>query len=285
MNVQTTSAINQLIQWGKYKEAIEEIEKYIQNDPEESLGYALMAKVYTQKDDYDKAIYWVEEALKKDPEDALAWELQVSIAYTQEKWREFNRLVDDAFRIFPTESHFYYLKANELSSRMKFKEAMEQMEQALRISPKYALYLANYSYLLAHLNEKEGSLQYEKRALQEEVEDSSVFMYLAWSADRRGDHKIALSYFENAIRLNPNNNQVRDEYLESLQKQYFFYRMLIYPSKMFAKNRYLFLVLWLVAAFLFRPLILLFIVLYIASHWLTKLLVHVKIFGWSFSQR
>ncbi|WP_201450655.1 hypothetical protein [Paenibacillus sp. An7] len=40
------------------------------------------------------------------------------------------------------------------------------------------------------------------------------------------------------------------------------------------------LLTWVVAVLLLKPLLILFLVLYVLSHWVTKAIVHVKVFGW-----
>jgi hypothetical protein len=40
------------------------------------------------------------------------------------------------------------------------------------------------------------------------------------------------------------------------------------------------LLCWIVLWIVFRPLVILFIILYVATHRITRLLVHVKVFGW-----
>jgi len=113
-----------------------------------------------------------------------------------------------------------------------------------------------------------------------EPENSNVFMYLAWAADQRGDHLKSLQYLENAVRLKLDNRQLREEYLEILQKQYKVYRLFLVPSKLLTRVKPVYaLLLWIVAWFSFRPLVVVFIVLYVVAHWTTKLIVNVKVFG------
>lgn len=45
-------------------------------------------------------------------------------------------------------------------------------------------------------------------------------------------------------------------------------------------KRWQILVSWLVAVIFFKPLLIVFIVLYVLAHWATKGIVHVRVFGW-----
>jgi len=84
-----------------------------------------------------------------------------------------------------------------------------------------------------------------------------------------------------AVRLNPENRQIRDEYLEALQKNNKLYRSFLRPIKFIRKFKpWQIFLLWMAAWIIFKPLVILFIVLYVLAHWITKGIVHVRVYGW-----
>ena len=86
---------------------------------------------------------------------------------------------------------------------------------------------------------------------------------------------------QSAVRLNPENKQIQNEYLEALQNSNRLYRIFLWPRRLLTRmKRWQIFLCWIVAWILFRPLILLFIFLYILTHWVTKAIVHVRVFGW-----
>jgi len=272
--------IEQLYEWSRFEEAIKETENYIQQYPEDADGYALLSKIYLMVDDFEKAWHWSQEALKKEPKNEVAWEVRVSTLYTEGKYDEAMTAIKEALTLFPEEGHYYFLKGNIYNQRGNYEKAKESFLGALKFETSNALYLANYSYVESILGNQDLALQAEEQALELEPENPTVFMYLAWAADHRGDHLKSLQYLENAVRLKPDNQQLREEYLEILQKQFKVYRLFLVPSKLLTKVKpvYAFLI-WIVAWFLFKPLIVIFIVLYVVAHWTTKLIVNVKVFG------
>lgn len=63
----------QLIEWRRYKEAIQEAEEIIRLSPDEGRGYALLAQAYLKLGEKEKALVWSQEALRRDPEHEVAW--------------------------------------------------------------------------------------------------------------------------------------------------------------------------------------------------------------------
>lgn len=106
-----------------------------------------------------------------------------------------------------------------------------------------------------------------------------MFLYLGWVAKERGEYEKAIEYLTNAVKLNPYDKSNREKYMAMLQNKYKICRFVNWPAKLLAWQA---LLIWIVGWLFFKPLIIIFIVLYVISHWTTKLIIHVKIFGWNF---
>jgi tetratricopeptide (TPR) repeat protein len=272
--------IVQLLDWNRYKEAIKEGENYIRTYPDDPEGFAILGKIYVQVDKFNQAIRLVQEALQKDPENPLAWEVSAEAYYTKKDWKSAKKVIQEALVLFPENSFYHFLEGNIYNRSGNFKQAKLCFEKAIELYPDNAIYLANYSYVLSLLGYDVGSHEIEKQALRLAPEDSMVFLYLGWAAEHRGDLKKALQFFEEAVRINPESPQMRKEYLEVLQKQYTLYRILLLPSKLFTKFKPgIALLIWIGACLIFKPLLFVFIALYVVTHWMTRLIVNIKVFG------
>ncbi|WP_169087138.1 tetratricopeptide repeat protein [Paenibacillus sp. PL91] len=274
--------IQQLMQWNKYKEASEEALQLIRETPYDPDAYALLGHVCLRMENYDQAIHWSGEALQRDPENELAWFVRANTYYEMEHWKDALEAIDEAQRIDPYEPHYFFLRANISNKKAKFNESRDYLLKGLEISPENPLYLANLSYTEALLKNNSESKRLSNVALRLEVESDLVYLYLAWSAEQRSDYDDYLLMLKNAIRLDPDNKQIRQEFLKGLQKNYTFYRIMLMPGNLIKKMKpWQVFLSWIVLWFLFRPLVIVFIVLYIITHWVTRLLVHVKVFGWT----
>ncbi|RQW09200.1 hypothetical protein EH198_20140 [Paenibacillus rhizophilus] len=271
----------QLMNWRRFAEAIEETEKWILEDPENADAYGMLAQIHMKAGSYDHAMHWSAEALRCDPENALAWFVRAVSLYSQGNEALFLEAAAEGQRIDPLESYYPFLKFNIYHKKGDFQAAREEMDRALRLAPDRSLFLAADSYLRANSRDFEGSLSSESMALFHDPEDDQTYLYLAWAADRRGDYGKEIEFMKNAIRIDPTDEQIRSEYLNSLQKKYWFYRVLLLPF--IAKKRlgkWQFFLVWVVLWIVFRPFVLLFLLLYVLAYWLSKLLVRVQVFGW-----
>lgn len=269
--------ILQLLSWERYKDALSEAEEWIRQDPDDAEALAWLAYVYRFLD-MDKALHWSGEALARDPELELAWKTRLFVYYERENWEPFKRTAEEMLRLFPEDGYIYRLKAQYLLMSKNVTEARDLLLQAVALDHSAESY-AVYSYAAALSGEYNASMEAERTALREEPENVQVLLYTGWAADQRSDYKQALERMSAAVRLDPDNQQTRDEYLETLQKSYWFYRILLLPNFLKRMKPWQILLLWVACWLLFRPLLLVFIVLYIASYWISKWLVHVKVFG------
>lgn len=277
----TLGTVQQLMNMKRYKEALAEAEQVLREWPEDPDLLALIAHLYNLMDNYEKALYWAKEALVREPEQEVAWYVRVCVYYETDNQKELNEALQEAMRIDPYEPHYYYLKANILNKRSKYKEAKEQLLQALELRPENPLYLATLSYTEALLGNIEESARLDRVAVQYDAEMPYVLLYLAWAAGQRGDYVLKETYMKNAVRLSPDDKQMQDEFLEALQQRNKLFRIFLWPGRMLRRmKRWQILVSWLVAWLLFRPLVIIFIVLYVFMHWITKGIVHVQVFGW-----
>lgn len=271
----------QLIEWRRYKEALEEAEQLLRQEPEDPDVFALISQIHLFMNEHDKALYWSNQALSREPEQQLAWFVRVSVYYATDKDRAFQEAVQEALRVDPYEPHYYYLQANMYNTKGRPNQAKTALSQALELRPESPLYLAALSYTEALLRNFDDSASLERVALNHNMESCEVYFFLGMAAGQRGEYKLKETYMRNAVRLDPDDKQYQDEYLEALQHNQIIFKIILWPIKYLRKMKpWQILLTWVVAVLLFRPLVILFIVLYVLSHWLTKAIVHVKVFGW-----
>lgn len=280
-NVQSLQTVYRLISWKRYKEALVEAEQLLREQPENPDLFALLGQIYLGMSEQEKALHWANESLKRDPEHQVAWYIRVVVFYERQHEAAFFDALQEAQRIDPYEINYYFYHANMLNKKGKFKEAKEQILQALEFESESSLLLAILSYIEALLGNKVESSRLDRQAIKYDSENPQILLYLAWAAASRGDYKLQETYMRTVVRIDPEVKQYRDEYLDALQKGQLMYRIVLWPMQFLRKLKpWQILVAWLAAGILFRPLLLGFIVLYIATHWITKGIVHVRVFGW-----
>jgi tetratricopeptide (TPR) repeat protein len=269
------------MEWRRYKEALQEAEQLLRLDPEDADAYALIARIHLILDEYEKALFFAGESLKREPENELAWYVRVGVYYETKNEQAFREAVEEAQRIDPYEAQYFFLKANLLTRKGKYQASKEELLQALELSPENPLFLASLSYVEALLRDVEESRRLDRQAIRYDAEEPHVLLYLAWAASHRGDYDLQETYMKTAVRLNPEDKQFQDEYLEALQNSQKLFRAFLWPTKFLRRLKsWQVLVAWIAAWMLFKPLVIVFIVLYVIAHWVTKGIVHVRVFGW-----
>ncbi|WP_322924162.1 tetratricopeptide repeat protein [Paenibacillus campi] len=272
--------MERLLEWERYEEALRETGEWLREAPETPAPYNALATIYMNMEKYEQALDSTAQALRIEPDNEDAWVLRAFVYYDQRNWTLMQQAVEEGLRINPYRAHLYYLLSNMYNMQGKFQQAQEQIKEALRFVPRSGVYLALYSYVLANLGNKQASQDVALEALQADLEHAQTFMYLGWAAQQRGDAKTAKQMMEQAIRLEPNNEQIRTEYIEALQKGYWFYRIFTLPLFLRKLKGWQLLLIWMGAWILFRPLLIVLIVLYIISHLLSKTFVHLQVYGW-----
>ncbi|WP_051506933.1 tetratricopeptide repeat protein [Saccharibacillus sacchari] len=269
-----------LLDWGRHKEALAEAGEWLGEEPEAAAPYNALTLAYIKLNELDKALDCTGQALRIDPNDEDAWFLRAVIFYSTGKWPQMEEAARTALTINPYRAHLHYLLANRHNKHGKFELAKSSIEQALNIDTENGLYYSLYSYILANLLQFEASVENAEIALRKDVENSQTFLYLGWAADRRGDAKTAKTMMEQAIRIDPDDEQIRNEYMEALQKNYWFYRIFTLPVFFRRFKLWQLLLIWVVASLLFRPLVILLVILYMLSFMLSKAFVHIQVYGW-----
>ena len=284
MNIHEGSAyrekIVQLMDLRHWKEASAEAERWISSEPSNADAYATLAQINLKQNQFEQAHNWTNQALRHDSENVLAWYVRVFAYYCEGKDQAFLDAVTEAIRIDPLETLFYFLRFNIYHKKGNRMEAEADILKVLEINPDVPLYLAAYSYFQASNSEFVQSRISERQALRFISNDSQLFIYLAWAAELRAEYEKETEYFKNAVRLNPQSEQFRQDYLNSLQKNDRFYRMLLMPSSIKNIKPAYFIISWFLAWIFFKPLVIVFIFLYVLAHWTSKLVVQVKVFGW-----
>ncbi|OWR27681.1 hypothetical protein CDO73_21035 [Saccharibacillus sp. O23] len=269
-----------LLSRGRNKEALTEAGEWLREEPETVGPYGALSLAYINLHDYDRALECTEQMLRLDPNEEDAWFLRAVIYYSTREWTQMQEAAEEGLRLNPYRAHLHYLLANMHNKFGRFDQARQAIERALDIDTENGLYYALYSYVLANLLRHEDSREAAENALRKDVETSQTFLYLGWAADRRGDVKTAKTMMEQAIRLDPDDEQTRTEYMEAVQKNYWFYRIFTLPVFFNRFKAWQLLLIWVAASILFRPLVIILVILYGFSFILSKIFVHVQVYGW-----
>ncbi|MCY9515454.1 tetratricopeptide repeat protein [Paenibacillus apiarius] len=270
--------INELYQRQRYKEALLETARLQQQYPEHPTIMSLAAMVHKHVAP-DKALHWAAEALRRDIYQPDAWRVRMSVYYDRGEWSAFETAARQLAIVAPDDPTPHLLLAQHQMRRGALEQALLSLERCIAIEPAGIAY-ATYSYVLAQLERVPESKEAERKALEMNEEHAYTLMQLAWAADQRGEHDHSLKFMEEAVRLDPGDQQVREEYMDALQKTHLWFRLVWWPAQLFQKLQpFILLIIWVIFAIIQPTLLIGFIVLHIATYWLSRFVVNWKVYG------
>jgi tetratricopeptide (TPR) repeat protein len=270
----------QFIIWRRYKEALQELHGVLRMVPGDADAMALIARVHLLRGEHDKALHWAGTALQSDPDHRLAWLVRVCVFYRTGQDGEFREAVMSALRIDPEEPEYYFMIANVLDKRERLQEAKDYLHHALKLRPDHPVYLAMAGYLEAQDGNFAESVQYERQALACGMESPQALMLLSLAARVRGDSRRQEDFMREAVRLDPESETIREQYLAALQYSNRAFRFVFRPIAFLARLKpWKRFALCLFLLVILKHYVLLFIILYLLTNRITRAIVHVRVFG------
>ncbi|WP_430111781.1 hypothetical protein [Paenibacillus sp. B1-33] len=270
--------VNELYQKQRYKEALEEAMRLQQQYPEHPTVMSLAAVVHKPIAP-DQALYWASEALKRDTRLPDAWRVRMSIYYERREWPAFETAARQLALVAEEDPTPHLLLAQYQLRKGALDQALLSLERSIDIEPAGIAY-ATYSYVLAQMKRYPESREAERQALAWQEKHAYTLMQLAWAADQRDEHDRAMQFMQEAIRLNPEDSQVRNEYMDALQKSHPWFRLVWWPAQMLQKlSPWILVILWALFALIEPTLLIAFIVLHVSTYWISRGFVNWKVYG------
>ncbi|WP_172370806.1 tetratricopeptide repeat protein [Sporosarcina jiandibaonis] len=211
--VNRVGLIKLYIQKGEIEKSKEQAEEVLRNDPESIAGYLLMTWHYYMLSQGEDALHWMDETLRIAPEDEGALELAVmtyqDFHSDEHKVRE---LIEEGLRLYP-DNHLFHAKFAQINRMTDMEQTLSSYREAIRLSPRNDAYLGDYAMLLYQDHKKlEEAEKYERLALEANPEHSMNLLNFAWVAYQRRKYKKAQTLIDEAMRLEPEDERIREYY-------------------------------------------------------------------------
>lgn len=204
---------------GMYEQCREQAEELIRSNPEDPIGYLLMARYSYLVQIHEDVITWCDEALLRGPEDLMVLETVTSLHQSIQCDREKRiELVETGLRVYPYNGYFHIHYAL-LHEGVNNDQAKASYEEAICLNPHHEQYLGNYARFLNKTGNWKEAEQFEQLALQENPESVGNLFQFAINAYENRRYQKAQMLMEKVIRLKPDSYWIREYYKE------------IYPTK------------------------------------------------------
>lgn len=219
-----------LLSQGRIPDAIREIEKLLNQDPEHSDALALLARCYFENKQYSEGIGTLHDALSIDPQNAYYYYLLGYGEYQQDMMESAISYINKAIRLDPYHPAFFGLLAFILLSENKFEEALAKADEGLALDPEDTTCLNARARALTKLNRVDDAVETMMGSLANDPENEITHNTIGWNYLEKGKHKEARSHFLEALRINPDLNTARQGLKESLKSSIPPYKWLLQLS-------------------------------------------------------
>ncbi|MBA4496168.1 tetratricopeptide repeat protein [Paenactinomyces guangxiensis] len=198
--------------------AIQIMQNLLRVYPEQNQAFVMMARAYVMKREKQKAIQALKEALRLDPEDDYANALYGRLLGEEKQWEEAENAFQTALSIYPYHALTHLWYGFFLLSQHKTDQAYHHAEVALELDPEEE----EAHILMARILSEKGKLEQEEESLLQALRlapDSyfTHFHYGLFLLTKKNERKKAFEYLREAIRMNPEDPELREVFLISLK--------------------------------------------------------------------
>lgn len=196
---------NQALRTGKIDEAIQWLQRAIQEKPNAPQSHFNLGIAYETKGDINKAI----EAYK----DAILQRLDYPKAHNQlakllQQKGEIDQAIihfEQASRFDPKLSEPAITAARLLVEKERYKEAIPHFEKAIQLIPTDIQLAFEYANALNTINETEKALTVYEKLLEKRPHDSGILYNTAYTLKKLGRIDNALHYYQATLQKNPHH--------------------------------------------------------------------------------
>ncbi|MDM5186440.1 hypothetical protein QUF99_03170 [Bacillus sp. DX4.1] len=208
-----------LLKLGDVERAKEESELLIKEDPEDATGYICLSFVYFYGfHKNDTASKYLEEALKLDHLDDLILSVGIDIFYAQDNFTRLREIAEIGIKNYPEDGGYYFYMGEAFMRLESINKSLVYFEKAMELNPENENYVGRYAYILytCFSKRKKDALKAEKRALELNPENTTNLVRFANIAKKNGNFKKARMLAEAAMKLDPNDEDVRKIYRDTI---------------------------------------------------------------------
>ncbi|WP_044640450.1 tetratricopeptide repeat protein [Risungbinella massiliensis] len=208
----------------RYDLAIQCIQNVLRDFPEEEHAFYLMARAHAGNEAYDSAFQAIQEAIRIDPLEADYHYYLGFLYYKTKKFKQAIKVLQHVLSIDPDHLGTHLLFGHIFLSKRKKKKALIHIQRAMELDPTNP----DCHSLMAFGLGQVGKIRQGKETLQtvlnlepDNVDSQHAYgIFLLYYMHKP---KEALVHLQEAIRLDPNDPEVLEDYLEAIKAKNWFY--------------------------------------------------------------
>jgi tetratricopeptide (TPR) repeat protein len=199
---------NELLDQGKYDEALEAYDKAISLDSNYKWAWYNKALALRNLEKYEDALIALNQALRLDPNYKGAYFEKGFALGELGRFEESIKAYQKGLQLYPNDKHALLSTGWALNNLGRYEEAISYFDKALKIDPNYALAKDNKEYALEQLSKKQADQAEYDSWIQQGREHLN-----------NGNFDEAIKYFDLAYKQNPSDQNLINLKAEALMEK------------------------------------------------------------------
>ena len=209
---------NSLAQLNKFEEAIAVYKETFKYEEPEATTYYYIGECYEKKEELDHALNYYHKAVKLDALLADGWMGIGIVLDMQHRLMEGVHYIKKALDIEPENSEYWFVFA-EVQEKLGFLEEAEMAyKKVIELDPANTDIWLSYSNLLFEQEDKNGALELLAEGIKHHPDNAELQYRIAGCLMQIGQKQEAMSFLQNALRLNYEKHNELFEYLPQLKE-------------------------------------------------------------------
>ena len=212
------------LQRERLTEAERELETWLRAEADNPLAHAMRSELRIEQKQFAAALTAAETALGYAPDDPFLLYMLARAQFFNKRTTDARATIARGIATDPADEDFYLLLANVDAYEEKWPAALESVDRGLALEPAHVQLLNLRAQVLLKLNRKEEARQSLDYALQEAPTDSYSHANMGWAAIEQDRYDGAVGHFQEALRLDPQNDYARNGLKEAIKGKNLLYR-------------------------------------------------------------
>lgn len=208
-------------------DAIREIKKALQEDPNNADAYTIYGRCLFAKQNYEEGMQLIRKAIAADPEGSYNYYLFGFGCYRKDLHDDAIRFLNHAIELDPFAAEYFGLLAFVYLDEKDFKTALSKADEGLAINPENITCLNARSMALNKMSKIDDAIDTMKDALAKDPDNEFTHATIGWNLLEKGRNKEAAMHFRESLRIDPDNSGAKTGLKEALKSKIPPYRWLL----------------------------------------------------------
>ncbi|QGJ70269.1 Hypothetical protein PBC10988_19640 [Planctomycetales bacterium 10988] len=231
-----------LIQQERFDLAEQELQQLLQVNPQLADAHYLMALLFLVRKDLKAAQTSAQKAVHFGPTQPHTHAMMSQVWLASNRLPEAQTSIEEAIRLDPANAEHLAQEAAIYLRQERWQEALNAANAGLAFDPEDEECINYRAIALVRLGKADEAEIALDASMQKDPENALTHANQGWVALEQGDQQRALKHFQEALRIDPQNEWSRTGLLHAIKSQNFFYRKVLdyflWMSKLGAATRW-----------------------------------------------